>query len=320
MKEDHVEPSIAHHQQLDPIGSGIISTILYFDIFHYPLTLQEIKFNCHQVLASEEAIERALNELVNKGMLIEKDGYYLLSPNDSIIQKRIAGNQLSKKFFRKANRYSRLIASFPFVRCVCLSGSLSKGYMEKDSDVDYFIITKPGRLWVSRTFLVLFKKIFLLNSKKYFCVNYFIDENNLTIPDKNIFTATELSFLIPTYNFKLYNQLIMENNWCRDLYPNKKITRDAENIAFKNGLVKRSVEWILNGRLGERLDTIFFSRTIKYWKKKFVEFDDSSFDLNLRSRKNVSKHHPRGFQYKVLKELEEKKARFESTHHVALTA
>ena len=43
-----------------------------------------------------------------------------------------------------------------------------------------------------------------------------------------------------------------------------------------------------------------------YWKRKFPHFDESDFDLNMRTRKNVSKHHPQGFQQKVLDALEVK--------------
>ena len=80
-----------------------------------------------------------------------------------------------------------------------ISGSLSKGYYDDDGDIDFFIITSPKRLWIARTFLILYKKIFLLNSRKYFCVNYFISSNALEIEEKNIFTATELTTLLPMF-------------------------------------------------------------------------------------------------------------------------
>jgi hypothetical protein len=303
---------------LDPAASGIISLLLYFDIFCYPLTLEEIISNCHDTLTTEDAITRSAASLVKEGRLRHKDGFFFISNDDTIVERRKAGNLLAEKFQKKAARYSSLISKFPFVRCVCISGSLSKGFMGADSDVDYFIITKPGRLWLARTLLVLFKKVFLLNSKKYFCVNYFLDEQSLSIPDKNIFTATELSFIVPTYNYEVYSRLIMENSWCREFYPNKKITREHANLDFRNGMFKRLLEWILNGRLGERLDSWSFNYTIRHWKKKFTDFDETAFDLNLRSRKNVSKHHPQGFQFKVLRSFEESKRRYEQQFGVSL--
>jgi hypothetical protein len=316
--EGALQENAGTSQALDPVSSGIISAVLYFDIFSYPLTLGEIKYNCHHTLATEETIERCTIQLVKAGRLFERGGFYLLSPDDAIIARRVRGNALAGKFQARAGRYARLIASFPFVRCVCISGSLSKGFMEADSDVDYFIITRPGRLWLSRTLLVFFKKVFLLNSKKYFCVNYFVDENSLGIPDRNIFTATELSFIVPQYNYPLYHQLIMANSWCRDFYPNKKIARDPENMGYRNGPVKRMMERILGGRLGERLDNYFFRYTLKHWKKKFPGFDEAAFDLQLRSRKNVSKHHPQGFQSRVLQAFSERRRNYESRFSVSL--
>jgi hypothetical protein len=311
-------PENAELPVLDPVSNGVISVVLYFDVFRYPLTLEEIKFNCHHILAAEDAIERAVNALVAEKRLYEKEGFYFVSADPVIVERRKQGNLLAGRFQRKAKRYAKLISSFPFVRCVCISGSLSKGFMEKDSDVDYFIVTEPGRLWLSRTLLVMFKKLFLFNSKKYFCVNYFVDENSLGIPDRNIFTATELSFVVPMYNYRVYSRLVMENSWCRDFFPNKKIARDPENLDFSNGALKRFFEWVLSGRLGEMLDGIFFRYTIRHWKKKFPGFDEAAFDLNLRSRKNVSKHHPQGFQFKVLRTFEENKSRYEQQFGVSL--
>jgi hypothetical protein len=285
----------------------VLSTLIYFDLFHYPLNLQELVMNCQHVQSSEENIGHAVTQLAAEEKIFVRDELYFLPGREHIVERRKEGNALAEQFMKKAKRYSALISGFPFVRCVCISGSLSKGFMDKDSDVDYFIITQPGRLWVCRTLLVLFKKIFLLNSKKYFCVNYFVDENNLSIPDKNIFTATELSFVIPVYNYPMYDKLIMQNSWCRNFYPNKKIMRDPENMPYRNGAVKRVTEWLLKGKVGEWLDKKFFAFTVKHWKKKFSAFDESAFDLNLRSRKNVSKHHPQGFQFKVLHDLENNK-------------
>ncbi len=63
------------------------------------------------------------------------------------------------------------------------------------------------------------------------------------------------------------------------------------------------MEVVLNGKLGAWLDNVLFRWTLQVWKRKFTDFNVDDFDLNLRSKKHVSKHHPRGFQNKVLTEL-----------------
>ena len=122
----------------------------------------------------------------------------------------------------KLIKVSRKIAKFPYVKGVCLSGALSKGFYDDDGDFDFFIITKPNRLWIARTILVLYKKIFLLNSKKYFCVNYFISTDKLEISEQNLFTATEIATLIPLYGTDTFKEFLeAKNPWAAPYFPNK---------------------------------------------------------------------------------------------------
>ena len=75
---------------------------------------------------------------------------------------------------------------------------------------------------------------------------------------------------------------------------------------------------ILRGGFGEKLDAWFFRITLKYWKKKFSHFDETTFDFRLRSKKNVSKHHPLGFQEKVLNNYAENILSFSRANHLSL--
>src|SRR5690606_20772121 len=131
--------------------------------------------------AKNGTLDNALNNLIKQGIVFNLDGFFSLQNQKELVTRRLNGNHKAQWFLKKAKKWSNFIGSFPFVRGVFISGSLSKNFMTADSDVDYFIITKPGRLWLARTLLVVFKKIFLLNSRKFFCVNYFIDENHLEI-------------------------------------------------------------------------------------------------------------------------------------------
>jgi predicted nucleotidyltransferase len=305
-------------RDLDHITRCIIKTLLYFDIFSYPLTKSEIAQYCQGADARDEEVFLALKYLERKGMLFRFGEMYSLQNKPELKIRRLKGNEEAKKFIGIAHRMSKLISLFPFVRGVYLSGALSKGYADKDSDIDYFIVTAPGRLWVCRTFLILFKKIFLLNSKKYFCVNYFIDTDHLEIPDKNIFTATELAFLIPTYNMELYEDLMRTNDWGCFYYPNLKKLKKVSGKSVSFPVVKKFAEWIFNGKAGELLDKYFFGVTFSHWQKKFGFLTDAELELNFRSRPYVSKHHPQGMQIRVLKILDEKIQTFETRFQLKL--
>lgn len=301
--------------------AAVIRTLLYFDIFQYPLTADEVQEYCNRYVLSKKEIIAGLEACEKAGYVSSRDGFYLIANSgiESLIHRRLKGNKEAAKFLKVAKRFSRFIACFPFVRGICLSGSLSKGYADGDSDIDYFIITQPGRLWVTRTLLVMFKKVFLFNSHKYFCVNYFIDTNNLEIPDRNLFAATELLSIIPTYNAELYIGLMHANNWIKEYLPNGSLKTDKYPVRRLNrNIIRRATEVSLNGKVGDKLDEICFRFTLSAWKRKFRHFNAAEFDLNMRTRKDVSKHHPNGFQLKVMRAYNEKIRSFEKRFNISL--
>ncbi|MEO6304027.1 MAG: nucleotidyltransferase domain-containing protein [Bacteroidia bacterium] len=283
---------------------AVYSCISYFDVFSYPLKPNQV-LDFVSIETNQPQVNLILNELIELKLISESKGYYFLEKaNLESITKRVTSEALFLEKQKTIKRYANFIARFPFVESVSISGSCSKGLLEQDGDIDYFIITTPNKLWLCRTILIAFKKIFLLNSKEYFCINYLVDSNNLEIPDKNAFVATEIRTLVPVNNQGLFEKFLFANKWTSELLPNK--------ITFNSSFLKKErtrkyffglIEFLFSGKLGNALDKKCFELTLSSWQKKFPNFSKEDFDLNLRSRKNVSKHHPRGYQKKVLAEL-----------------
>lgn len=299
--------------------ASVIRTLIYYDVFNYPLTAREILDISTMLPEEEKTCLSILDTLVEEGILFHVNGYYSLRDNPECINSRIQGNKKADRWMKKARRFSRLIAHFPYVRGVSVSGSLSKGFLGDDPDIDYFIITKPGRLWLARTMLVLFKKIFLLNSYRYFCINYFIDSENLEIEEKNLFTATEIITMIPMYGNGVKEKFYRSNHWIHSYYPNYTRKNHFSAEDSKNGLIKRLIEFILNARLGDWLDRKFMNVTINHWRKKFHDrFNEEEFQLIFKSDRKISKHHPQNFQMKVRSEFEKRKNKLEKENKIDL--
>ena len=143
---------------ISPAEKAVLRCVLYFDVFEYPLTRAEIFENLSHVCTRQDS-DSAVDELTAKEILKEFAGFVFLSTTSAgIIEKRVHNNLTAAKAMKKALRYSRLISRFPFVEGLCISGSLSKGVLDEDGDVDYFIITRPSRLWLCRSLLVIYKK------------------------------------------------------------------------------------------------------------------------------------------------------------------
>lgn len=276
-----------------------LRVLAYFDVFAHPVRVDEIVRFADGGPQCAEIIGRALAELSVRGLVHENRGYWGLREIETNVDQRIASERRAADRMPKAQRMSGLIARFPFVRAVFISGSMSKGCLAEDGDIDFFVVTTPGRLWVARTLLVLYKKIFLLNSRRDFCVNYFLDTEHLTVEDRNRFTATEVVTLLPMYGNGTTEAFFERNTWAFGMYPSAPTPKSKE-VSIGNPRSKNWMEKLLGGRIGSVLDQWAMQLTWYYWKRKFSGMDARSFEIALRTRTYVSKHHPRNFQKRVM--------------------
>ena len=295
----------------------LLKPLLYFSLFRYPLTEEEIF--AFSEASSKEQIKRELDCLVKDNIIYNFGDFYLCENDESLIKRRLLGNKKAKDIHQKATKVSKFISKFPFVEGVGISGSLSKGYYDDDGDIDFFIITTPNRLWIARTLLILYKKIFLLNSKKYFCVNYFISADSLEIDEKNRFTATELVTLLPMFGNGSFHDFYKKNKWANSFLPNKNISENIGNLLPVNKpFITKASEKILNTKIGDYIDNLFLRITYKKWKLKFKDIDEDQFNIALKSTKNISKHHPLNFQNQVIERLNKKYVEYQENHNIHL--
>jgi len=286
---------------------SILRTIIYFDVFHFPLLESEIIF--YSTIQPNDKAE--IDKLVLKGILNKVDEFYGIGDLKQNVKKRALGQSEAEKYWKSARRTSNILSLIPFIRCICISGSLSKGYMDKDSDVDYFIIVKKNRLWIVRAIFSFFILGFsMLNIKKYFCPNYIIVDSDLEIRDKNIFTATEIASLVPMYNQKMYEDFLAQNIWTNRFMPNSK-PRKAEIKEEK----KHWLDFLWNGFLFEILDDLMFSIYKWHYGRKFTDLKARSLSpTDVNFRKNNYKMHSTGHRGRIISNFEEKLTEFAKNH------
>jgi len=300
------------------VGKDIIRLLLYSDIFKYPLKSSEIYSRLRRNGIGINIFEKELHKLVEEHRVNEVEGYFLLENNIDFVKSRKEANANASLMLLRAYKKAKLISNFPFVRAVFLSGSISKGYADKKSDIDYFIITKPGRLWIARTLLIMYKKIFLLNSYKYFCLNYFVDQDHLEIDDRNIFTATELTTLIPVCNIEEYNRLCDSNPWVINYYPHFH-RKSAEDLMKRSVKFKNFIESVLNRKFGDFIDNYFMKQTIKFINPKLDKLIKKGIKPGIVFKKHVCKYHRNSFRDSILEAYQNKVYEFENRYKLSLT-
>ena len=294
---------------------GVVRTLLYYHIFDFPLSLDEL-FRFSPTLWRDPAeLEAAIFRLVSDGLIgVDRRLYFI--GRDSHVDERLADEARARAALSRAARWSRFIARFPHVRGVAVSGTLSKGVMKDGDDLDYLVYTEPGRVWLCRLWLMGFKKVFLLNSHHRFCINYLIAEDHLEIPDRDLFTATEVAWLLPTVNSSIHDRLLEANAWIEEFFPNWRRCRNA-SAPLPRGLVKTAAEICAGGCVGRWLDG-WSHRVISRRNERRYQHLEIQHEVALRSEKHASKHHPRAFRERVLRRLADEIDVFESDHGVDL--
>lgn len=284
---------------------SIIRCLLYFDIFNYPLKTEEI-LNFLERRSTLAEVQESLDALIKGNYLFQFNEFYSIQNNKDNVVRRVRGNEMAEKMMPLARQKANLIGGFPFVKSVLVSGSLSKGYMDAESDIDFFVVTEPGRLWISRMLLVIYKRIFLKNSHKHFCVNYFISEEKLEIEEKNIFTATELATVLPQFNQNVYASLLKSNTWIKHFFPNftpRPYSWKKEKISSFKTLVER----LINFAGASLLDKWCMKLTYHRWRSIYKsQYDDKDFQIAFKTKKYASKNHPRNYQKKVTQMLDQR--------------
>ena len=291
------------------LETEVVKTLLYFDIFSFPLKQEEIYRFC-QDKTNPSAIETTLNQLKREGHLCWNPPYYALREGEKLAQLREKKFHLSSEKMKIARRNGAFICQFPFVRGVAISGSLSKYSADESADIDFFLITETNRLWICRSFLHMFKKLtFLVGKQHDFCMNYFLDRRELELKDKNLYTAFESISIIPLYGGEAHAAFYQKNKWAKRFFPNYDAEVLLEEpLLERNGLLKRIVEGVFYGSFGNWVNDNIQKFTVNWWRNKFRRngFEMNYFDRDLRATTGESKYHPNDYQRQILGAYEER--------------
>lgn len=205
---------------LTPLEQAIWRTVAYVDLFDYPLTAVEI----HRYLAGVQAsVNDVAKTLIGSpglvGLLNQKEGYFYLTGRGEVVDVRRERRYRAQQLWPAAVRYGRLIAQLPFVRMVAVTGSLAMNNVAEEADIDYFLVTENGRLWLARALVI---GVVRLAARRgiVLCPNYFVAESALTLPERNIYTAREIVQMVPLFGHAIYEKLRWHNCWASQFLPN----------------------------------------------------------------------------------------------------
>ncbi len=168
---------------------AIIQTLAFFDGFSMPLTKGELKrflYTSNEPFVWEH-VERILEEMVQENRVVFHQGHYQLMDRDlDFVEQRKKSRELADDLFKQSKNWLEVISSFPGVESVAICNNLGFLNATDNSDIDLFIITKPGQLWQTRFFLaallqVCKKRPTEASNYGKFCLSFLVSADALSI-------------------------------------------------------------------------------------------------------------------------------------------
>jgi hypothetical protein len=196
---------------------AITQTVAYADVFEYPLTADEI----HRYLIGAQAGRGTVRGLLSNQLpasLSRTGRYFTLKGREHAVDTRKARMAEAVSYWRDAVYYGKQISQLPFVRMVAVTGALAMDN-NADGDIDYLVITEPGRLWLCRALIVGLVRVAALRRVEL-CPNYFLSERALVLEERNLFTAHEVTQMVPLAGMSVYQELRSLNRWTDQFLPN----------------------------------------------------------------------------------------------------
>lgn len=256
---------------------AIFETLAYSDVFDYPLTLDEL----HRYLTFPALKDELLVCLKSLSTVSSRSGFYFLAHHDALVEIRLTREAVSRPAFRRALSYGRILGALPFVRMAALTGSLAVLNLSKKADMDYFLITQPGRLWLARAFAVTFGRFMRLFDDRI-CVNLLVSENQLEWNAQDLYSAREMCQMIPITGMDVYLELRERNAWTESFLPNAlSAPQHAPDIEPFSGLVQRLSEFIFWGKLGDLLESWVMNLQLKKITRTYGSGLEAHFSADL---------------------------------------
>jgi hypothetical protein len=235
------------------VADAILHTLVYADLFDYPLRSEEI----HRYLTGHPAPLAVVREHLHQDSRLAKhlgsvSPFWFLAGRQQLVGLRREREAFSVALWQRARRYARLMAAIPFVRMVAITGSLAMNNASSPhDDIDLFIVTAQNRVWFARGLVILIVHLARRLGVEL-CPNYVIAEHRLEFGEPSLFTAHEIAQLVPVHGLEIYHRLLESNPWLTAFLPNASPRQaNVGGTVPAMRLGQRMLEAALGGRLGD---------------------------------------------------------------------
>jgi len=245
------------------LSGNILATLAYYDALDQPLTTFEIWK--HMIVEGSDGrkpdpvslgeVAAMLGEKDMRDRIVSRDGFFVLPGREDLVPSRIGAEKIAVAKLHRVRRLVGILRLVPFVRMIGITGSLAMKKGKGDSDWDFFVVLRAGRIWTGRTLLTGFlhligKRRHGNRTKDRACLNYFVTDDHLAIPTEDLFSANEYTFLIPLSGTETFRRFELRNRWIAGIKPDFLPTealpiwsvRDSRETRAVRSAIERAID------------------------------------------------------------------------------
>ncbi|MDP4001309.1 MAG: hypothetical protein Q8P83_03650 [bacterium] len=249
-------PSVVKSDPNPQVERAILAVLVFFSLYDVGLEKRRIFELLYRASASEEQVVESLANLVSKELIINQDELYSLEPLN-FSKSQTSKYEIAKRW-KRVDKYFWLLSILPFVENLSVINSLVIGNADTESDIDFFVVTRPGKLYFTRSLIiVLFRMLGVYKTRKkirdQFCFGFYVSSDRMSLekvlikPDDPLFAFWFASFA-PLFGRRIYEEFVSENNWIKSYFPNfvsEQRTGFYRSIPFGSRIIKFLTEVIL---------------------------------------------------------------------------
>ncbi len=228
----HVCPAMSN---LTPQAKAIIRTLAYYDVFDYPLTVEELwRWYFPESGATEnltvEKIEAMLGQEPVQSLVERQGKFVVLKGRRHLVQLRAERIVVNEKKWRRAVTAIKYLQVVPFIKMIAVVNTLAINNARPESDIDFLIVSEPGHIWSTR--MAVTGIVSMLGYRRHgekitnrICLSFYLTTDALDLePLKREADDPHFAFwasqAVPLLDHGTYEKYVQANDWVTKLLPN----------------------------------------------------------------------------------------------------
>ena len=284
----------------------IVATLLYYDLFGFPLRASELVRFAHETGAGSRFTQQGLAP--ESAWWSSSEGFWFLRGREALVARRRQMAQCSGFKLDKARRWALWLQWIPGIRFVGVTGSLSMESACPDDDIDLLVITASGQLWSTRALVLAC--LSALGVKRpddgrtehpdKACVNVLLTEDDLALTDHNLFIAHEICQMLPLVGQDTYGRFLDANLWVSEFLPQWQPAESRWEDRRPLHVIRRAAEVALPGRARCGLEQWMGQRQLASIRRKHAR----GHNHNVRLTTTQLRFHPDDVSQQVMRSFE----------------